>query len=562
MKAPSKTPDSEISAAAERWYRELYEPAIARQPERRKFTTDVGIEVKALYTPADVEASGSGYLRDIGFPGEYPFTRGHSATMYRNEPFVVGAYSGYGEAGECNLRYRKLVDMGVRQLMLALDLPTQCGYDSDHEMASAEVGQAGVAISTLKDMEVLFDGIAIDKLTSIAGISNSIGPIIMSMFVAMGERKGLKPVDFGVQLQNDPVTEYIARGTQILPSRASAKLATDCITWCVENAPHWQPMSVSNNHMNAGGAGSVRATAMALGNAIHYIELMLKQGYTVDQVAPHMTFKTDERYDFFVAVANLRALRRIWARLMKERFGAKTIPAMALRMHVYGHGLEALQEPLNNIARIGFGSLAYVLGGATFVFLASYDEAVSLPSEESVRVAVRTQQILANEHGFTDTIDPLGGSYFVETLTNEVEGEILVALAEVEEAGGALGVIESGIGRRWMTEGAARRQRAIDTSERPWVTVNLYPQKKSEQQTAFRINPENTRRQIERLQQVRQSRNQKDVVAALSAIDEACKSGANIVPPVLQAVKAYVTIGEIADRWRANFGEYTPSADF
>ena len=550
-----------VSQQAERWQRTLYAPEIARQSERRDFVTDTGIPVNALYTPADVAASGQGYMEALGFPGEYPFTRGDRPAMYRNEPFVVSAYAGFGEAGECNRRYRKLVDMGARQIMLALDLPTQCGYDSDHVMSTGEVGQAGVAISTLADMEALFEGVAVEQLSNIAGISNSIGPIILAMFAAMAERRGLKLTDICVNLQNDPLTEYIARGTQILPCVPAAKLAADCVMWAVDHAPNWMPMSVSNNHMNAGGAGSIRATAMALGNAIYYIELMLAQGFTIDQVAPLITMKTDERYDFFVAVANLRALRRVWARLMKERYGATTPRALGLRLHVYGHGLETLQEPLNNIARIGFGTLAYVFGGATFVFLASYDEAVSLPSEESMRVALRTQQIIAHEHGFTDTIDPLGGSYYVETLTNQVESQILAALSEVEEAGGALRVIDGGLGRRWMNEGAVRRQRALDTGTRPWVTVNVLPQQ-PERPPAFRMDPDNVRRQIERLQQVRQDRSAERVRAALAGIDAACQSGANIMPPLLEAVRAQVTVGEICARWRTHFGEYEPSTDF
>jgi methylmalonyl-CoA mutase N-terminal domain/subunit len=270
----------------------------------------------------------------------------------------------------------------------------------------------------------------------------------------------------------------------------------------------------------------------------------------------------DERHDFFVSVANLRALRRIWARLMKERFGATLPGAMALRTTVYGHGQEALQEPLNNIVRIGFGALAYVMGGASFVYLASYDESVGTPTEKSMQVALRTQQIIANEHGFTDTIDPLGGSYFVESLTNDVERQILDALREVEEAGGAQAVIHSGLGRRWMNEGAVRRQRALDSGERPWVTVNRWPQKPDVPHTAFRIDPETTRRQVEKLRQLKASRNPERVAAALAGIDQACRSGANMVPPAIDAIKSYVTVGEICERWRAHFGSFQPSTGF
>lgn len=551
-----------IQDEAARWEKERYGAAVARDPERRRFVTDNGIKVKPLYTPADLAASGLDYLSDLGFPGEYPFTRGDRAGMYRTESFVISAYSGFGEASECNGRFRKLLDWGVEQILVAADLPTQCGYDSDHEMAAAEVGQVGVALSTLADMEVLFDGIAIEKMKRVGILGNSIGPIALAMFIALGERRGLKPSEYTVNLQNDPLKEYIARGTQILPTQPAARLAADCVAWCVEHAPGWSPLTICASHLNVGGAGSIRAQAIALGNAIHYIGLLLDQGYSIDQVAPLLDIYPDERHDFFVAVAGLRALRRVWARLMKERFGATTAKAMAARMMVYGHGQETLQEPLNNVARIGFGTLAYVLGGASYVYLSAYDEAVSTPNEESIRVALRTEEIIAHELGFTDTIDPLGGSYFVESLTSSVEAQILAALREVEEAGGALRVIDGGLGRRWMAEGAVRRQRAIDSGERPWVTVNMWPQKPNVPNTAFRVNPENIRRQMERLRQVKESRNAERVRAALAGIDDACRSGANMVPAALEAVKAYATVGEIADRWRAHHGDSTVSTDF
>jgi len=482
--------------------------------------------------------------------------------MYRTEPFVVSAYSGFGEAQACNQRFRTLLDWGAEQILVALDLPTQCGYDSDHEMSTGEVGQVGVAIDTLADMEALFDGIDIRQVKRIGTLGNSLGPVVLALFAALGQRRGIKWSDYTVNLQNDPLKEYIARGTQILPHGPAARLATDCVAWCTEHARHWSPMTVCVNHINAGGAGSSRATAIALANALHYIELLLAQGYGIDQVAPLLHMFPDERHDFFTTVANLRALRRVWARLMKERYGATSSEAMALRTTVYGHGQEALQEPLNNVSRIAFGTLAYALGGASYVYIASYDEAVSTPTEESVKVALRTQQIIAHEHGFSDTIDPLGGSYFVEYLTNEVEHQILAALAEIDQAGGAPAVIDSGLGRRWMSEGAVRRQRALDSGARPWVTVNKWPQKGERPDTAFRIHRESAEIQQRRLAQVKAQRDPQRVAQALAAVDAACASGANMVPPVLAAVEAWVTVGEICDRWRRHFGEFTPSTDF
>ena len=482
--------------------------------------------------------------------------------MYRTEPFVVSAYSGFGEAQACNHRFRKLLDWGAEQILVALDLPTQCGYDSDHEMSSGEVGQVGVAIDTLPDMEALFDGVAIDSVKRIGTLGNSLGPIVLAMFAALGERRGLKWSDYTVNLQNDPLKEYIARGTQILPSGPAAKLATDCVAWCAEHAPHWSPMTVCVNHINAGGAGSTRATAVALSNALYYLDLLLAQGHHIDQIAPLLHMFPDERHDFFTTVANLRALRRVWARLMKERYGATRPEAMALRTTVYGHGQEALQEPLNNITRIAYGTLAYTLGGASYVYIASYDEAVSTPTEQSVKVALRTQQIIAHEHGFSDTIDPLGGSYFVEYLTNEVEHQILKALHEIEQAGGAMAVIDTGLGRRWMTEGAVRRQRALDSGARPWVTVNKWPQPPDVPNTAFRVDAASAERQMQRLAQVKAQRDPQRVAAALAAIDADCRSGANVMPATLAAVKAHVTVGEICERWRQHYGVFEPSTDF
>jgi methylmalonyl-CoA mutase, N-terminal domain len=429
-------------------------------------------------------------------------------------------------------------------------------------MAAAEVGNVGVAIDTLADMELLFEGIPADSLKRIGTLGNSIGPIVLALYAALGEKQGIPWQRYTVNLQNDPLKEYIARGTQILPPAPAAKLASDCVAWCAEHAPSWSPMTVCVNHINAGGAGSSMGTAIALANARHYIELLLARGYSIDQVAPLLHMFPDERHDFFVSIANLRALRRIWARMMKETYGATSAEAMACRTTVYGHGQEALAEPLNNIPRTAFGTLAYVLGGASYVYLAGYDEAVSTPNENSARLALRTQQIIANEHGFADTIDPLGGSYYVETLTSQVERQILDGMAQIERIGGALAVISTGFGRRAMTEGAVRRQSAIDSGERPWVTVNMWPQKPDVPNTAFRGDAQATERQFRRLAQVKTSRDSKRVQAALAEVDRAAAEDRNVVPSVLDAVRAYGTVGEIVEVWRRRFGTFVPSTDF
>jgi methylmalonyl-CoA mutase N-terminal domain/subunit len=554
--------DADVAAEAARWKEEIFDPAAAGIKDRKKFVTDTGLPVEPLYTSAHLEQIGFDYLRDLGFPGEYPFTRGDRPGMNRTDPFVISAYSGFGDAEACNKRFRKLIEIGTEQILVALDLPTQCGYDSDNDMASAEIGNVGVAIDTLADMEILFDGIPADSIKRIGTLGNSIGPIVLALYAALGEKQGIAWSRYTVNLQNDPLKEYIARGTQILPPAPAAKLATDAVAWCVEHAPNWSPMTVCVNHINAGGAGSSMGTAIALANARHYIELLLKQGYSIDQVAPLLHMFPDERHDFFVSVANLRALRRIWARMMKEQYGATKPEAMACRTTVYGHGQEALAEPLNNIPRTAFGTLAYVLGGASYVYLAGYDEAVSTPNENSARVALRTLQILANEHGFTDTIDPLGGSYFVEALTAQGERQILDGMAQIEQIGGALAVISNGFARRVMTEGAVRRQRAIDSGERPWVTVNKWPQKPDVPNTAFRGDAQAEQRQLARLAQVKSTRDQSRVKAALAEVERATAEDRNVVPSVLEAVRAYATVGEIVDIWRRRFGAFVPSTDF
>lgn len=561
--APAADGEAErIREAHERWLSARYRPALATAPERRRFELDNGIEVAPLYTPASLAERGFDYLRDLGFPGEYPFTRGDRPTMYRAEPFVVSAYSGFGEAADCNRRFKKLIDLGAEQILVAFDLPTQCGYDADHVMAAGEVGRVGVSVDSLADMEALFDGIPLSSLKRVGTLGNAIGPIVLALFVALGRKQGLAPGDYLVNLQNDVLKEYVARGTQILPPEPAARIAVDPVEWCIANAPHWSPLTVCYNHLNAGGAGSSWGAAIALANALHYIELLIARGHGIDDIAPLVHMFPDERHDFFAAVANLRALRRTWARLMKERYGATRAEAMALRTTVYGHGQETLQEPVNNIVRIGFGTLAYVLGGASYVYIASHDEAVGIPSEETVKVALRTQQILAEEHGFTDTIDPLGGSYFVESLTSDIERQMGEYLDLILDRGGALAAISGGLIREVMTRGAVRRQRQVDAGERPWVTVNRWPQQPNLALTAFRTDPATAERQLARTARVKRERDHARVGRALAAIDEACSSGANQVPAVIEAVEAYATVGEICDRWRAHFGTFEPATSF
>jgi methylmalonyl-CoA mutase N-terminal domain/subunit len=559
---PVEDDESEITRAHRRWRRETYDRAIAETGERRDFEADIGEKIEPLYSPATLEAIGFDYAEDVGFPGEYPFTRGDSATMYRSEPFVVSAYSGYGEATDCNKRFKKLIELGAEQILVALDLPTQCGYDSDDVMSTGEVGRVGVSIDTLADMELLFEGIPLNSVKRVGTLGNSIGPIVLAMFALVGEKQGLDPADYIVNLQNDPLKEYLARGTQIIPAAPAARLAVDPVEWCAANAPNWSPITVCYNHLNAGGTGSTWGAALALSNAVHYLDILVERGLPIDNVAPLFHMFPDERHDFFVSVANLRALRKVWARLLKERYGATDPRSLALKTTVYGHGQETLQEPLNNIVRIGFGTLAYVLGGASYVYIASHDEAVGTPTEETARVAIRTQQIIAHEHGLTDTIDPLGGSYFVETLTKSAAEKMWDHIARIDEVGGALRVIDGGFGREIMNRGAQQRQRRLDSGARPWITVNKWPQVPNVPNTAFRLDPSTAQRQHDRTARIRRERDNARVERALEAIDRAGVSGENMVPPVMEAVRAYATVGEISERWRKCFGSFEPSVSF
>jgi methylmalonyl-CoA mutase N-terminal domain/subunit len=532
-------------------------PALDAQSERReRFLTDIGLNIERVYTPLDLARMDFDYKEDLGFPGQYPFTRGISPVMYRSEPWVIRAYSGFGESQGCNERYKKLVEWGVDEIVMAVDLPTQVGYDSDHIMARGEVGRAGVAIDTLRDMEILFEDIPLNKLKRVSMLGNSFGPVALSLFIALGEKWGLKPSDFVVDLQNDILKEYVARGTYIFPIQPSVRITTDVIGYCAKNAPHWYPCTLCANHMNAAGAGSIKATSFALANGICYINHLLDKGYNIDEIAPLFTMFLDERSDFFVAICNFRATRRVWAKIMKERMKAQDPKSMALKITAYSHGGETFLEPLNNIVRITLAALAYVLGGVQFLYNASYDEVLGTPTEESAKVAVRTQQILAHELGITNTVDPLGGSYFIESLTSQIEKNIYEEFLKVDSLGGAIAAIEKGYYLSAITDGAIRRQKEFDRGERVAIGVNKYRIESKIPFGAFRIDPAIEQKQIERLNQVKKERNAKAVREALEFVREVAKGDENLVPPVLEAVRAYATVGEICNVLRDVFGEY------
>ncbi len=536
----------------------------AAQPERRQaFRNDVGMEIEPVYTPLHLEERGFDYVQHLGLPGEFPFTRGITPNMYRAQPPNIRVYLGYGTAVDTNQRLKKVLDWGAEEIQLAVDLPTQVGYDSDNEMAAAEVGRVGVAIDSLQDMEEVFRDVPLNTVRRVSMLGNSFGPIALSLFLALGEKQGLSPSEYVVDLQNDVLKEYIARGTQIYPVEPAMRLSADVVEYCARNGlHHWYPLTICINHINAAGAGSSAGAGFALANARCYIDELLSRNLSIDDFAHLLDMFVDERDDFFVAIANIRATRRVWAQMMRATYGARNPAALALRLTAYAHGRETLQEPINNIVRIAFATLAYYLGGVQFLYNASFDEVLSTPSEESVRVAIRTQQILAEELGFGNTVDPLGGSYYLESLTSDIQRDIMTDLNRVTDMGGSMNAIENGFFQRRLTEGAVRRQREFDSGERVSVGVNKYVSKVALPNTPFRIDWEVEKRQREALARVKAARDDQRVKETLAAVHAAADRRENVVPTVLEAVRAYATVGEICDVFRSIHGEFKNKGHF
>jgi len=546
------------------WEENVLEPHLKEKPERRRrFKNDLGHEIDRLYTPEDLKKFDFNYLKDLGFPGEYPFTRGHSPNMYRSEPPILRVYSGFGTPQQSNQRFKRLVSLGAEEIQVAVDLPTQVGYDSDHLMSTGEVGKVGVAINSLHDMEELFKDIPLNQLKRVGMLGNSFGPIALAFFIALGEKQGLSTDEYRVDLQNDILKEYVARGTFIYPIEPSVKLTTDVVAYCIDHMPHWNPLSACVNHINGGGSGSSAGTAFALKNAQHYIDDLLNRGYQIDQIAPMISMFLDDRDDVFCEIANLRATRKVWAEIIRSKYGATNPDAMGLKITAYGHGRETLQEPLNNIVRIALGTLGYFFGGAHSLYNGSYDEAASTPTEESVKVAIRTQQIIYNELGLSHTIDPLGGSYYLENLTCNIEQDIKAWMSEVDDQGGPLSVIDNGFISKVMTEGAIRRQKEFNQKDRVSVGVNILkdPEYKNESKP-FRVDPNVERKMIDSLNVVKNKRSQVKVTKCLEELKEAALSGENLVPTTLNAVREYATIGEITDVLKSVYGEYKQKPSF
>lgn len=537
------------------WEHAIVSKVLEKHPERKEeFTTLSDMVVGRLYSPLDTEAMD--YLQDLGLPGEWPYTRGVQPTMYRGRLWTMRQYAGFGTAEDSNRRYKYLLEQGQTGLSVAFDLPTQMGYDSDHEMSMGEVGKCGVAISSLRDMEILFDGIPLEKVSTSMTI-NSTAMILLAMYVAVAEKEGVDPKDLTGTIQNDILKEYMARGTYIYPPRESMRLITDIFEYCSVKMPKWNTINISGYHIREAGSTAVQEVAFTLANGIAYVEAALSKGLKIDEFAPRLAFFFNAHNDLFEEVAKYRAARRLWSKIMRDRFHTTSPRSQMLRFHTQTAGCSlTAQQPENNVIRVTIQALAAVLGGTQSLHTNSMDEAYALPTEKAVRTALRTQQIIAHESGVANTIDPLAGSYFVETLTNRIEEEAMSYIEKIDEMGGILSCIESGFVQREITNSAYSHQKAVERGDKIVVGVNKYREREKVSIETLKITPEVEERQLKRLEHLKRERDNEKVRKVLDELGRAVRSEVNLVPVVLEAVKCYATLGEICDVLRGAFGEY------
>ncbi len=535
-------------------WREKVKKVLAKHPERKEFKLDSGQEIEQVYDLLDMDDSH--YLEQLNWPGEYPFTRGIQPTMYRGRLWTMRQYAGFGSAEETNERFRYLLEQGQTGLSVAFDLPTQIGYDSDHPLARGEVGKVGVAIDTLADMEILMDKIPLDQVSTSMTI-NSPAAVLLAMYMAVAEKQGIGMDKINGTIQNDILKEYVARGTYIFPPRESMRIIVDIFAYAGEKLPTWNTISISGYHIREAGSTAVQEVAFTLSNAIAYVEAALEAGLEVDKFAPRLSFFFNAHSNFFEEAAKFRAARRIWARLMKERFKAENPRSMMLRFHTQTAGSTlTAQQPDVNIMRVAFQALSAVLGGTQSLHTNSRDEALALPSEHSVLLALRTQQVIGYEIGASDTADPLGGSYYVEKLTDHIEQEALRYIERIDEIGGAVEAIEKGFIQKEIQASAYRYQKEVEAGDRVVVGVNRFTTSGEQPIDLLKMDPATSQRQVERIKEVRLSRNQGKVNETLQELRKAAKSGDNLMPHILSAVKAYATLGEICGVLRDVFGEY------
>ncbi|WAH39047.1 acyl-CoA mutase large subunit family protein [Alicyclobacillus dauci] len=540
--------------------KDAWEQAVAtslgKQPERKEsFVNASYMGINRLYTPHD-SISLQDYDEQIGYPGEYPFTRGIQPTMYRGRFWTMRQYAGFGTAQATNERFRYLLEQGQTGLSVAFDLPTQIGYDADHLFAQGEVGKVGVSISSLEDMRTLFNDIRLDQVSTSMTI-NAPASVLLAMYLVVAEEQGVAWDRVRGTIQNDILKEYVARGTYIYPPRASMRIITDIFAFCKAEVPKWNTISISGYHIREAGSTAVQEIAFTLANAIAYVDAAVQKGLNVDDFAPRLSFFFNAHNNFFEEVAKFRAARRMWARIMKDRFGAKNPKSQQLRFHTQtGGSTLTAQQPDNNIVRVTMQALAAVLGGTQSLHTNSRDEALALPTEESARIALRTQQIIAHESGVADTIDPLGGSYYVESLTDEIERRAWQYIDKVDELGGAVDAIEQGYMQREIHQAAYQTQQAIERGDEIVVGVNRYRSEEEEEPELLRVDPSIAKDQAERLAAWRASRSQADCDAALAELRQAATGDTNLMPLIVKAVRAHATTGEICDAMRAEFGEY------
>ena len=544
----------EISQAQEEWQGTTLRRALDRYPERRDdFKTDSGIEVERVYTPDDAPID---YVADLGFPGRYPFTRGVQPTMYRGRLWTMRQYAGFGSAAETNARYKYLLEQGQTGLSVAFDLPTQIGYDSDDPLTAGEVGKVGVAISSLEDMERLFEGIPLDQVSTSMTI-NAPAAVLLAMYVAVARKQGVSPSRLRGTVQNDILKEYIARGTYIFPPGPSMRLITDLFRYCHDNVPRWYTISISGYHIREAGSTAVQEVAFTMANAIAYVQAAIEAGLAVDDFAPRLSFFFNAHNNLLEEIAKFRAARRLWARIMRKRFEAQKPKSWMLRFHTQTAGsMLTAQQPENNVVRVTLQALAAVLGGTQSLHTNSRDEALSLPTEESVQIALRTQQVIAHESGVADSIDPLAGSYLVESWTDEIERRAAEYIEKIDAMGGALRAIEQGYPQREIQESAYRWQLAVDSGDKVVVGVNRYRGGAAPEHELLRVDPKVSQRQAARLIALRERRDNEKVSSALSQLRMGAQHDENLVPLILNAVEVYATLGEICAVLREVFGEY------
>lgn len=511
------------------------------------------MEEKIVYLPEDLE--GFDYQKDLGKPGEYPFTRGVHKTMYKGKLWTMRQFAGFGSAEDTNKRFKYLLKHGETGLSTAFHLPTLMGYDSDHPLSAGEIGKCGVAIDSLKDMEILFKGIPLDKVTTSMTI-NSTASIALAMYIAVAEKQGVGPDKIGGTLQNDILKEYICQNTFIFPIGYSLRLITDTIEYCTKYVPKWNTISISGYHIREAGSTAVQEAAFTLADGVVYIQEGIKRGLDVDSFAPRFSFFFNIHNDFFEEIAKLRAARRIWAKIMREKFGAKNPRSWMMRTHAQTAGCTLTsQQPENNVVRVALQALAAVLGGVQSLHANSLDEALALPSEKAVTIALRTQQIIAHESGITNVVDALGGSYFLESLTQKIEKEVDEYFKKIEALGGMVRAIERGFPQEEIAKAASQYQREIEQKKRIVVGVNEFVGPAPEV-PKLKINPKVREKQLKRLQKVKAERDNEKVQKNLNALQEAARGKENLMPLILEAVESYATIGEISDVFRQVFGEY------